>query len=233
MYMVSFTIGLIIVISSLFLMRNELNRAIKKQEQILEQSKLYKEGDLFNLLEALQVSIDEMNHAFYEIADDLEGKYSIHEKEINDLAQLVNDIKTLSVGKIEKVIAQNADSQTESLKDIQSNLSKMQQQFDKKNREQNRNHIQNQSNDKYRFFEPSEWLSDDEENSTDMVLGTIARPNKGNDKAIDQTLTFDSNELETIDKIILLRSQGKSLTQIAKELGIGMGEIQLLLSLKK
>ena len=150
MYMVSFTIGLIIVISSLFLMRNELNRAIKKQEQILEQSKLYKEGDLFNLLEALQVSIDEMNRAFYEIADDLEGKYSIHEKEINDLAQLVNDIKTLSVGKIEKVIAQNADSQTESLKDIQSNLSKMQQQFDKKNREQNWNHTQNQSNDKYK-----------------------------------------------------------------------------------
>ena len=233
MYMVSFTIGLIIVISSLFLMRNELNRAIKKQEQILEQSKLYKEGDLFNLLEALQVSIDEMNRAFYEIADDLEGKYSIHEKEINDLAQLVNDIKTLSVGKIEKVIAQNADSQTESLKDIQSNLSKMQQQFDKKNREQNWNHTQNQSNDKYKIFEPSEWLSDDEENSSDMVEGTIARSIKANDKAIDQTQTFDSNELETIDKIILLRSQGKSLTQVAKELGIGMGEIQLLLSLKK
>lgn len=212
MYMVSFTIGLIIVISSIFLMRNELNRAIKKQEQILEQSKLYKEGDLFNLLEALQVSIDEMNRAFYEIADDLEGKYSIHEKEINDLTQLINDMKTMNASKVDKEIAQSVDAQTESLKDIQTNLSKMQQQFDQKNKSQNNTH----STKKNRNFEPSEWLS-----------------NEIDENSMDQPKRFDNNELETIDKIILLRSQGKSLTQIAKELGIGMGEIQLLLSLKK
>ncbi len=221
MYMVSFTIGLIIVISSLFLMRNELNKAIKKQEQILEQSKLYKEGDLFNLLEALQVSIDEMNRAFYEIADDLEGKYSIHEKEISDLTQLVNDVKTMTASKVEKIIAQNTDTQIESLKDIQSNLSKMQKQFDQKNRNQNRS------------FEPSEWLIHDEDDSSDLEDLPVSKSSKHNDIITDQTQNFNSNELETIDKIILLRSQGKSLTQIAKELGIGMGEIQLLLSLKK
>ncbi|OJV64663.1 MAG: hypothetical protein BGO41_13765 [Clostridiales bacterium 38-18] len=217
MYMVSFTIGLIIVISSLFLMRNELNRAIKKQEQIVEQTKLYKEGDLFNLLEALQISIDEMNRAFYEIADDLEGKYSTHEKEINDLISKVEDMKSSTYLDAERAIP------NETVKDIQTSLSRMQQQFDQKNRGKHPNrHLDSD-------FEPSEWLSDGFEES-DVVENSFKVPSNQMNKTMQP---YENQELETIDKIILLRSQGKSLTQIAKELGVGMGEIQLLLSLKK
>ena len=85
MYIVSFVIGLIIVISSIFLIRHEFNKAIRSQKLLLEQSKVYKGSDLFDLLESLQTSIDDMNRAFYEIAGDLEGKYSVHEKEIQIL----------------------------------------------------------------------------------------------------------------------------------------------------
>ena len=45
--------------------------------------------------------------------------------------------------------------------------------------------------------------------------------------------TINDKDSEVLTKIIDLRSMGKSLPQIAKELGIGMGELQLLISLKK
>lgn len=80
------------------MIRFELNRVILKREQLLEHSKVYKEEDLFALLESLQTSIDEMNSAFYEIASDLEGKYSQHEKEIQLLEEKVLTILTMPRG---------------------------------------------------------------------------------------------------------------------------------------
>lgn len=85
MFLASIFIGFILVAISLYLIRKEFNRAINIKAQMIEQSRFYNEADLFQLLENMQVSIDEMNRAFYEIASDLEGKYSLHEKEIKDL----------------------------------------------------------------------------------------------------------------------------------------------------
>lgn len=108
MYIVSIIFGLIIVISSIFMIRFELNRVILKREQLLEQSKVYKEEDLFALLESLQTSIDEMNGAFYEIASDLEGKYSQHEKEIQLLEEKVLALSTIpKSGEVLKVGSKN------------------------------------------------------------------------------------------------------------------------------
>lgn len=85
MFLSSIFIGFMLVIVSLYLIRKEFNRAINIKSQMIEQSGFYNQADLFELLENMQVSIDEMNRAFYEIASDLEGKYSLHEKEIRDL----------------------------------------------------------------------------------------------------------------------------------------------------
>lgn len=180
MYIISFIIGLVIVISSIFLIRKEVNRAVRSQSLLLEQSKLYKDADLFDLLESLQQSVDEMNRAFYDIANDLEGKYSVHEKEI----QLINDRLDL-------------------MRDAIENKTLTKETVQKMNRV---------SNDKREF--ELEILSQNE-TKQEMIIS---------DASDDQAL---------IEKIIELRSKGKTLTQIAKELGVGMGEIQLLLALKK
>lgn len=172
MFLVSFIIGLIIVISSIFLIRQEFNRAVRSQKMILEQSRVYKDEDLFTLLESLQSSVDEMNRAFYEIAADLEGKYSVHEKEI----ELINNrLLTLQAIKKQKM----------------------------------------------------------EESSTKASIQAMQakKVNKvEEDTAAPQII---SREDVLLDKIIAMRSEGKPLNQIAKELGIGMGELQLLLTLKK
>lgn len=172
MFLVSFFIGLIVVISSIFLIRQEFNRAVRSQKMILEQSKVYKDEDLFALLESLQLSVDEMNRAFYEIAADLEGKYSVHEKEI----ELINN-RLLSL----------------------------------------------QANKKQK--------------TEDLSIKAAIQAMQSNPVSLSEkdTITPQNSSREDIllDKIIDMRSEGKPLNQIAKELGIGMGELQLLLTLKK
>lgn len=163
MYIISFILGLIIVSGSIFLIRRELNRAVLKQSQLIEQSKVYNQEDLFSMLESLQLSIDEMNRAFYDIANDLEGQISIHHKEIELLQQEINKIP----------------------------------------------------------------ISEKKPKVRDQIEVMQAKVSPVEDKAPTQS------EVLIIDQIIEMRSRGLALTQIAKELGIGMGELQLLLTLKK
>lgn len=172
MFLVSFVIGLIIVISSIFLIRKEVNRAIRSQKMMLEQSKVYNDEDLFTLLESLQLSVDEMNRAFYEIAADLEGKYSVHEKEI----ELIN----------------------KSLLSIQ----------------------------------PKKHPKDDTVSTKSSIQAMQYKQTTSVEKE-QKDIQSDSNDAVLVDQIITMRSEGKPLSQIAKELGIGMGELQLLLTLKK
>lgn len=192
MYIVSFIIGLIIVVSSIFLIRHEFNKAIRSQKTLLEQSRVYKGSDLFELLESMQLSIDEMNRAFYDIAGDLEGKYSIHEKELQLLSEKLEQLSTITnqFNLIRQMGTSERDNKINApeVKPLSEHIEKMKS---------------------IKLFE---------QNETDEALAQSQ---------------FLSEETEKMEKIVLLRSQGYTLPQIAKELGIGMGEIQLLINLKK
>lgn len=192
MYIVSFIIGLIIVVSSIFLIRHEFNKAIRSQKTLLEQSRVYKGSDLFELLESMQLSIDEMNRAFYDIAGDLEGKYSIHEKELQILAERLEQLTIITnqFNLIRQMGTSERDNKINApeVKPLSEHIEKMKS---------------------IKLFEQNE-----------------------PDEALAQS-QFLSEETEKMEKIVLLRSQGYTLPQIAKELGIGMGEIQLLINLKK
>lgn len=173
MYFVSIVIGLILVISSLFMIRREFNRAVNTQAQMIEQSRVYKDADLFQLLENLQLSIDEMNTAFYDIAQDLEGKYSLHEKEIADLNMALIQLQ----GRL-------SEKQTPMVNAVEENIKVMTQ-------------IKEQKKD----------------------METT--------KEIREEMTDRRSE------IIRLRSSGVPIAQIAKDLDMGVGEVQLLLRLKQ
>ncbi len=207
MYIVSFVIGLIIVVSSIFLIQYEFNIAVRNQALLLEQSKLYKNSDLFDMLESLQTSIDEMNRAFYDIASDLEGKYSIHEKEIELINQMLETLKKQVVsGNLGSEISKSSsrDSTKVISNEIKTNI--------------------NQMNKK---LEAASGLSAELKRSGNQVKEDVYNQN------YEKDVNPNIKEQELIDQVIEMRSRGKTLAQIAKELGIGMGEIQLLLSLKK
>jgi DNA-binding NarL/FixJ family response regulator len=140
---------------------------------MIEQSRVYKDADLFQLLENLQLSIDEMNTAFYDIAQDLEGKYSLHEKEIADLNMALIQLQ----GRL-------SEKQTPMVNAVEENIKVMTQ-------------IKEQKKD----------------------METT--------KEIREEMTDRRSE------IIRLRSSGVPIAQIAKDLDMGVGEVQLLLRLKQ
>lgn len=184
MYVMSIIFGLIIVISSIFMIRRELNRAIIKREQLLEHSKFYKDEDLFSLIENLQISIDEMNNAFYDIANDLEEKYSQHEKEIQLL-----DEKVASLLERSKVNDERDKLDKNQIDHIAIHKAKM-----------------------------------------DLSKNEIEQ--KKQLELIKQASLIDCKSDETLrEKVVNLRSEGLSLKAIAKELDIGIGELQLLIQL--
>ncbi len=188
MYIVSIIFGLIIVISSIFMIRIELNRVILKREQLLVHSNVYKEEDLFALLENLQSSIDEMNSAFYEIASDLEGKYSQHEKEIQLLEEKLNDIIETQKNLSKRNIGNSIEIH-EKISDIKAHAEKMEQ-------------------------------------IKERALNESIMTQKVQDDAL-----IEMKELTLREKVIKLRSEGVPLKTIAKELDMGMGELQLLIQL--
>jgi len=213
MYLVSILIGLVIVISSLFLMRREFNRAIRSQSLLLDQSSLYKDSDLFEILESLQSSIDGMNQAFYDIANDLEGKYSIQSKEL-------------------ELLQEKSQAQEMILNTLSAKIKK--------------NHLDNSvisgSFSDVNPLSRVKNINSSPENTVDDINSTkdikthvndLNEIRKNQARLKDITIDNTDEEQDLLEKITTLRSQGYTLNQIAKELEIGMGEIQLLIQLKK
>ncbi len=76
----SIFLGITIILLSLFLIKREVkNISFFKNLNISNQTDLVKE------IQKLESSLEEINSSFYEIVHDLEGKYSIHEKEIRNI----------------------------------------------------------------------------------------------------------------------------------------------------
>ncbi len=85
MFIVSIIIGVLIVASAILLLKREFVKALRQQERFQKQAQLYDAGELNDILLNLKMAIDDMNQAFYNISGDLEGKYSLHEKQLADL----------------------------------------------------------------------------------------------------------------------------------------------------
>ncbi|MGX8797992.1 DUF6115 domain-containing protein [Fusibacter sp. JL298sf-3] len=85
MFIVSILFGVLIVASAILLLKREFVKALRQQERFQKQAQLYDAGELNDILLNLKMAIDDMNQAFYSISGDLEGKYSVHEKQLADL----------------------------------------------------------------------------------------------------------------------------------------------------
>lgn len=89
----SITIGLIITIFSFIMIRKEVMKAsffkhVKLSDSISD--------DVIHRLQDIEHALEEMNQSYYDIVSDLEGKYSVHEKEIELLDHKLNDVHEMS-----------------------------------------------------------------------------------------------------------------------------------------
>ncbi len=93
MFLMSVILGLLIVIGSILLIRQEFKKSLDLKVSKLGDFSDVEKRKIIEVIEALEEEINNLNNAFYDIVNDLEGKYSIHEKQIELLEEKFEKIK--------------------------------------------------------------------------------------------------------------------------------------------
>jgi len=94
-FILSIVIGFIIVVAALILIRNEFKKSLDLKISKLGDFSDVEKRKIIEVLEELEDEINNLNKAFYEIVNDLEGKYSIHEKQIEMIETKLKRISTI------------------------------------------------------------------------------------------------------------------------------------------
>ncbi len=88
--------GIIIVLLSLFLIRKEFDRAAVFRNSNFSGLSDVNVKQVLQYLDKLESTVEEMNQSFYDVSSDLEGKYSVHEKEIEILNSNITELNSVS-----------------------------------------------------------------------------------------------------------------------------------------
>lgn len=198
---------------SMFLIRTEFIRASNIRNSNFSGLNDSNTVEVLNYLENIETTIEEMNLSFYEIANDLEGKYSVHEKEIQIMDKKIIELNslTISISKLLKVQG----------KEISIIL--------EKEKEKKYVEVSKKILNKSIINESSELIKSNEK---------ILESNKEVDLKVKELV--DTNELIGIpdfsdektqlrDEVIKLHALGYDDNQIARQLNRGIREIQMLL----
>lgn len=204
----SILLGAAIVASALFLLRREFRRAyfIGTGSRINAASS-GETDDVLKAIDLLEENVKQMSEAFYDIAGDLEGKYSLHDKELSLLVERI------------EVLESSIKNQTREIKKIE-----------KEQKKETKKILENNVILEEETFELERRVLETEKREKEVV-------NKDEqvveEKLYQVTSRTKPKENGMKDRIIALRSEGYTLRQIAKELDIGLGEIQLILNMKR
>ncbi len=96
----SIIVGVTIVLVSTLLIRRELLRASRDQKRSFNSLSDENVDQVMQYLKKVEKELDDLNAAYYEIVSDLEGKYSVHDKEI-ELLQEKFETLSLPVRRLE------------------------------------------------------------------------------------------------------------------------------------
>lgn len=89
----SIILGILIVIGSILLIRKEFKKSLDLKVSKLGDFSDVEKRKIIEVIEDLEDEINNLNNAFYDIVNDLEGKYSIHEKQIVLLEEKLETIQ--------------------------------------------------------------------------------------------------------------------------------------------
>lgn len=159
-------------------------------------------GRIIKYLDDMEVQINGMNEAFYDLISDLEGSYSVHEKEISLMAERLKKMEGQMSMLTSEVRIEMPATELKNTKKVKAYQA---------------------SNDRmtYRSEPMMQEVAPAFRNRTESA----APPNKG-------MLGLSPPEAIAMkQKILELRKEGKNLSQIAKELNVGIGELQLFIKL--
>lgn len=164
MAIISILLGFLIVLISLYLIKNEFKKSLDLKISKLGDFSDVEKRKIVEVIEELEEEINNLNRAFYEIVSDLEGKYSIHEKQIELLEK--------------KIKEKNSSEKTVKEKNKSNEIKK---------------ELVNQKNDE----------------------------------------DIKEKQYTVKEKVIIMHKKGMKISEIAKKLDIGIGELRLLLNINE
>ncbi len=198
----SILLGATLVVCALFLLKREFQNAyFVGAKQPMTKNDMSNDSLVDSALSEMENAMVDMSEAFYDISGDLEGKYSIHEKEIDLLNEKVQRLEE-KLGTQEKLLM-NFKNSTRVKKQVAEPV-----ELQEKPPQQTMNPV----GEKAKEMTPHEAIAPEE---------------------VHKGARTPEESADIKGKIIGMRSQGQSLRQIAKELNMGLGEIQLILNMKR
>ena len=207
--------GLVIISISVFLIRKEFIRASNLGNSNFSGLNDSNTAEVLNYLGNIEKTIDEMNSSFYGIVSDLEGKYSVHEKEIRVIDEKISELNSLSIS-ISKLLKIQG-------KEISIILEKEKKLLDT-SRKTSKKSIINES---------SELIKSNE---------NIIKSNKEVDLKVKEIkyknhligiADFSDEKNQLKEEVIKLHALGYDINNIARQLNRGTREVKMLLNFTK
>lgn len=160
MWFTSIVIGVLSVLVGVLILRHELNQAIRAIPKDADSA--VKRSDL-----------DELNASFFDIANDLEGKYSIHEKQIQKMEDEVTEMQ-LKQKQVDILLSKNSEKNNDQIpKSISLSSEKISEEQKDNSRNINRNNYNNynkENNQNNRSGEPEGRASVDKKHEAQKML---------------------------------------------------------------
>lgn len=199
-------LGLGLMIWSLYSIRKDIETGNLQLTKGLSGVSDQNLGRIVKYLDDMEVQINGMNEAFYDLISDLEGSYSVHEKEISLMAERLQKIEKQMNMLTSEVRIETPAAALKNTKKVRA------------------------------YQNPSDRTNDQFIGSTHSSVGetsSVANGAETLDKSSrDSMLGLSPPEAMAMkQKILELRKEGRNLSQIAKVLNVGIGELQLFIKL--
>lgn len=204
-------LGLGLIIWSLYLIRRDIEKGNLKLTRSIESFDDSSAVKLLQVLEELENQMTEMNQSFYELVSDLEGSFSIHDKELQLLTE--------RMVKIEKQLGM-ITSEIKITHEVKENYSSR----GKQSRAYQPPKVESEATKAVK--EHIELMSTNDEKNE---ITPQASKTNATGRGMLSLSPEESTQLK--QKIVNLRKEGHNLSQIAKILNIGIGELQLFIKL--
>lgn len=229
---ISIILGFIIILFCYQVIKRELNGAILKVNSKYGHINDENTREVISNLEDIENTVNELNRSFYEMVSELEGKFSIHDKEIEILTEKIDENNKYLESNISKISTEISEGK-KSINKISKTQVKSEKSLNQKI-EKNKIGIETKN-----LENEVKKVSDKTEVETNFESRKINRDNTSLNERKDLGKRIFIESLNEVEKeklrenIIDLRHKGFSINQIAKKLGVGVGELQLVLNLHR
>lgn len=227
---ISIFIGMFLILICYQIIKYELNGAIIKANSKYGHISDENTENILSNLDEIENTVNELNRSFYEMISELEGKFSIHDKEIELITEKIDTIGIQFENNLSKITSDISESQR-NLNKISKKQRHTEEMVEKSTKDnQNTSSVNNIDIEK--TFSSNTQI--DLKNIKSSKIKAVQKSHLNDTDKKNHIESLNEIEKEKLrDTIVDLRHKGFSINQIAKKLNVGVGELQLVLKLHR